>query len=264
MKKFLILLCSAAYLVACNNQAGTSESSSKDSSAEKNSVVNTAPASTKGSCGDIALFRKGTVIEGKTYDGSGQEVGGGTTTVQDVTTENGVMVSNVEIKGRSKTYGERAFHVKYICNGKSLSYDLASMMSSFNLSKTMKVEGDAIEFPFDISTGQTLPEASYTITMGMAGKNMVVKSTVKDRKVEGTEKITTEGGSWDCFKITSHIDASVSVDDKNLEKTMGEAMKKTMGDQYMSMWFAPGIGIIKMEMHQGDKLMMRSEMTSIK
>ncbi len=51
--------------------------------------------------------------------------------------------------------------------------------------------------------------------------------------------------------------------DERSKKVM-EEMKKKMGKNKMTFWYAPDVTIIKMEFYMGDKLITRSEVTGIK
>jgi hypothetical protein len=81
-----------------------------------------------------------------------------------------------------------------------------------------------------------------------SGMKQSVNMEIKDRKVEGQEKITTPAGSWDCFKISYHGKMKI--------KTMGIGVPVNLdGVEY----FAPGFGIVKTESKHGG-----TEITSIK
>src|SRR5262249_7706479 len=147
--------------------------------------------------------------ESANYDATGKEIGKGISTVKQVSSEGGITTSDVDMAYSSATVPASSVHIKYKCDGSNFSFDLASLMSNFNFGNNTKIEGTEIVFPLTLSSGQTLPDASYSMNMTVGTKNMSITSHVKDRKVEGLEKVTNAGGSWDCFKVTSKIEADM-------------------------------------------------------
>lgn len=68
----------------------------------------------------------------------------------------------------------------------------------------MEVEMDAseTEFPNSLEVGDELQDSKVTIKASMNGFSVMnMTSITKDRKVTGEEKITTEAGEFDTFKI---------------------------------------------------------------
>lgn len=259
MKKLFLSFFIAAIIVSCNNQEKSSaEITTADTKTDKSEAT-----TAKDGCGSIYLFKQGAVIESANYDGTGKELGKGTSTVTKVSSEGGITTSEVEMTYHSAA-NPGSVHIKYKCDGNNLSFDIASLMGNFNFGNNAKVEGTEIVFPLTLTDGQTLPDASYSMSMTVGTRTMNITSNIKERKVEGIEKVTTAGGSWDCFKVTSKIEAGIKMDGSEVEKRMAEAMKTQMGNKTMSMWFAPGVGIVKMEMYDNGKVSMRSEVTRIK
>jgi len=117
-------------------------------------------------------------------------------------------------------------------------------------------EGDNLEFPGDLSTGQTLPEASGKMTVQMTEGAMAMSTemdfTYANRKVEAKESIETPIGNIESFKISQTIITTISM--------MG--MNRT--SEYMSVsWMAPKYGMVKTESYnQKGKLIGYSLLTS--
>jgi hypothetical protein len=116
----------------------------------------------------------------------------------------------------------------------------------------MEVTMDAtdLDFPGDLSVGQTLKDGSITIkisSQGMAMMTMVVK--IYDRKVEAIEDITTPAGTFSCYKMTSTIES----------KTMFTIIAKTTD------WMAKNVGSVRSETYDKDgKLTGYMVLTSMK
>jgi hypothetical protein len=225
-------------------------------------------AESNAQCSRLALFHKGAVITGTTYDSSGKEISKSTTTVTDVKTDNGVNVSTVTmnmISGMSK--GGIPINVTYKCDGNNLYVDLGSMMGNFASTKNVKVVSKPMAFPINLSTGQTLPDADITVTMPRAGMNMTMTSMVRNRKVLGKETITTPAGTWTCYKVTSTIESKTDIDaTTDAGKKMQEVMKKsaTTSKTTAVMWFAPNFGIVRTIMYRDTQPETRSDVTAIK
>ncbi len=66
------------------------------------------------------------------------------------------------------------------------------------------IEGDNLEFPAKMSPGDQLKDGIIKLIVPeMSMMNMTTK--VYNRKVEAREKITTEAGTFDCYKITYDV-----------------------------------------------------------
>jgi hypothetical protein len=265
MKKLLLPFL-AIVSMSCNNQATTSAQSADAAvNTKTETITESKPATNSGGCASLVLFKKGAVVESASYDAAGKETSSSITTVTDVTGDGGDVVANIEMKTKSAVLGERVIHMQYKCDGQNLKMDLGSMLSNF--SPGTEIESvKPVEFPINISAGQMLQDASYTVHMKRGKMDMTITTTVKDRKVEAAESVTTAGGTWNCFKVTSVADASTTMAgaDPAMSQKIADAMKKQNGEQKMIMWFAPDFGIVKTEMYMGEKLISRTEVKSVK
>jgi hypothetical protein len=101
--------------------------------------------------------------------------------------------------------------------------------------------------------------------MTTAGKSRKITSHIKERKVEAKENITTPAGTFDCYRISSIVEAEVDMPEMDEEsKKIMEKVKQQMGKTKMIFWYSPETTIIKMELYMGEKLLSRSEVTGIK
>lgn len=242
-------------MISCNNQ---SDNSKENKVSEKTGAAeNTAT----GNCGTLILFKKGAVIEGTSYDATGKQTSTQTTTVTDVTNEGGMLVAKSSSVMNIST-GQKTMNLVYKCDGQNLYMDVNSMLQNFSALQHLKGDIKPIQFPINISVGQTLPEASYTVSMDRGAVKMDITASYKNRKVESKEMITTAAGSWNCYKVSSDIESNVDGIDEKTKKIM-EAVKDKM-KMGMIMWYTPELGIVRTEMYQNGKLNSRSEITGIK
>ncbi len=262
MKQVFFLLVAISTVTACNNQT---TNNGKTDSSPVTTTSSEAPSSVAmtGNCSSLYLFRKGTKIEAASYDAAGKEVSRQQSTVSDVSNDAGRTVATVEMKSSVGGKDEKTFTGKYSCDGKNLYADLTSLFASMD-KKGATVEGDPIIFPINLKEGEQLPEASYAITVNQGGRKMKITSFIKNRNIEGKEKITTSAGTFDCYKITADVEANVEMEGMDEKmKEMMENMKRTMPKQRFVMYFDPAVSIVKVEMYSGDKLTSRNEVVSI-
>jgi hypothetical protein len=254
MKK-IFSACLLFSLFACNNQ--------NSNSTEKKSTGNlvTADNASTGNCGSLILFKKGAVIEGTSYDANGKQTHQETTTVTDVSEEGGVLIATSSSLTNGAA-GEKTINLVYKCDGTNLFMDINAMLANF--AGMGKIKGDVkpVQFPINISEGQTLPEASYTISMDRGATKMDITSTIKNRTVGAKEKITTTAGTWDCYKVNNDLESDVQGLDEETKKIMDAVKDKTK--MSMVMWYTPELGVVRTDMYINGKLNSRSDITAIK
>ena len=111
----------------------------------------------------------------------------------------------------------------------------------------MKITGDMISLPADLSVGQSLPDAS----MDMEAEGPIaikMHSEMVNRKVEGQEKITTPAGAFDCFIIS-------------YDQSMKTIIKM---DSSCKQWLSKEAGMVRSEFYnKAGKLTGYQELTSL-
>ena len=65
----------------------------------------------------------------------------------------------------------------YKCDGKNMFMDLNAVMQNFTAMKDAKADVKTLSFPITMTEGETLPEASFTMSMDGGGKEMNIKTT---------------------------------------------------------------------------------------
>jgi len=120
-----------------------------------------------------------------------------------------------------------------------------------SLSRALKVQdymskGDIISLPSTLLVGGAVPDGKLSIKMG-AIKGTI---TVTDRKVIAYENISTQAGSFMCYKIT----------ERQISKTAGLSFEHNLVT-----WYCKGIGCVKQICYdKKGKLINTIELVSIK
>lgn len=116
----------------------------------------------------------------------------------------------------------------------------------------MKISVDSkdIEYPETLQVGQTLPDATLTISTTSKGKKKIAYVVkVSNRKVVSNETVTVPIGTFDCFKITYDLEIKTTT---NVKYSVNEFM-------------AEGVGQIKSETYtKKGKLQSTSQLTELK
>jgi hypothetical protein len=250
----------AVLVAGCNSSEGSKNSLAQDSTA----ITERKSAGSPVACTNMILFQSGAEMNAKSYDAAGKELSSMHTKVQEVKDENGMTVAYVEASDTSNAKHIINMKYNYKCDGKSIYVDIASMMRSAVQEKDANFEASLMEYPIDVTAGETLPDASGTMAMEKGGKKMTMKYYYKDRKVEAKESITTPAGTWDCFRISNRVEMEIDfpgLDEK--AKKMMQSMTNQMKTTGIT-WFSPDFGIVKMELYQNGKLQSRNEIVSVK
>ncbi len=114
----------------------------------------------------------------------------------------------------------------------------------------IKVTGNDMQLPTNISPGQTLPDANIDMEMKMGIMNMKMGAQVTDRKLETIEDVTVPAGTFKAYKFTSNVTATA----------LGINMKTQNTD-----WYAKGIGMVKSETYnKKGKLASSTELIELK
>lgn len=251
----------AVLVTACNNTDGTKASIASDSTA---ATEERATGNSSG-CNNLIFFQNGAEIYAKSYNEAGKVISSMHTKIMDVIKEEeGMMVAYVEASDTSNGNHVLDMKYNYKCDGKSIYFDLASMMRSTAQDQDAKFEGSQIEYPIAVKAGETLPDANGVMSMEKGGRKMTMKYHYKERKVDGKEKVTTPAGTWNCYKISNVVEVEMDfpgLDEK--AKKMMQTMTKQMKTTGIT-WFSPDFGIVKMELYQNGKLQSRNEIVAVK
>ena len=119
---------------------------------------------------------------------------------------------------------------------------------------TGKLDEAYVEYPAVMTEGMQLPDAIFDMEVTTAGAPGVARIEMTNRKVEGKEKVTSEAGSWDAYKITYDAEMKMRIAGIGVPMTM-----KT------TEWFVPGFGVVKSESYnKKGKLRGKTLLTGLK
>jgi hypothetical protein len=218
MEKFAIITFIAASLLL------TSTTSGAQTSACENSYF---------------AFKEGVSMELTHYDKKGKPTAITKQKVLEVSDVADGFKATIEMENTDEK-GKRPSNNNYdiTCKGNSVFVDMRSMIrpeSSYAANQPdMEVEitGDAMEFPMELTPGQTLPDGSMEMKTSLNGmKIMGIKLSITNRKVAGTETITTPAGTFECIKMTQ---------DTDMQAILKMNVKSVT-------WYAKGVGMVKTE-----------------
>ena len=261
--KIIIPAALAFFILACTNQPA-SENGIKKTAAGAGKEMKDNESSNGGGCGNTLMFRQGTVVSSATYNGEGKLTNKQTSVVKKVYNQGAMTISEMEMKSTDdKGANEKTSSAIYKCDGKKFYVDLSNYLSDGK--QRSKIETSGMDFPYDPSVGDVLPDVSYSVKLNMAGRESIIKSRITERKVEAKESITTPAGTFECYRISSVIESErdmSGMDQK--QKEIMEKVQKQMGKPKMIFWYAPNVTIIKMEYYIAGKVAVRHEITAIR
>ncbi|MCX2678923.1 hypothetical protein OOZ15_03130 [Galbibacter sp. EGI 63066] len=211
-----------------NSFCGTADLVNKRLSIAKNSQNN---------CSKYYPFNEGHVSEYEMFNKKGKTDGTMRYTVSNVSNSDRNSTATIVSEIFDKN-GESVLSSEFDmnCNGSMVSMNFKSLMNANMMQQFQngeaEITGTNIELPNSLSEGQILPDANIDIKMNMAGLNMNMTTEISNRKVVGTETITTSAGTFDCMVITqSSSGKMMMVKFDNIQKT----------------WLAKGVGMVKSE-----------------
>ncbi len=189
---------------------------------------------------DCTLFYPesiGTLREMTNYDKKDRVTGRVHQTISDKSTSGGNISMDVEtVIYDDKDEEINRSKVEVGCETGVFKVDMSDYVGEMlDAYREMEVEmkGDNLQFPPGMSEGDELPEGNINIQVSSSGIKMVdMDITIKNRKVEGKEEISTSAGSFDCFKISYDMEAKTNMFTVN-----------TSGVE----WIAEGVGVVKTE-----------------
>jgi len=116
-----------------------------------------------------------------------------------------VEVEMETLNSKGKSEATQKYTMK--CNGNEYLVDAAAFIAQDQFKSlegfNMTFKSEDVVYPGQLSEGQTLKNASLNGTGNMNGIPVTFDLYITDRKVGGKEKITTEAGEFDAFKITA-------------------------------------------------------------
>ncbi|MEL7118652.1 MAG: hypothetical protein AAFO07_04405 [Bacteroidota bacterium] len=194
-------------------------------------------------CESYYPFKENTELHYDVFNGKGKSEGSSIQKISDIKTIDGGFVATVNFettdkKGKKTSTGD--FEIQ--CKNNVFSMDVESMLppemsSMFEGQKAeMTVEGDGFSMAENPKVGQTFPDTENTVSFKMGVMNMNLKINYSEHKVEAKESITTEAGTFDCFRISYVADFKMSISKSKIKVVN---------------WYTNGIGVVKSESYNG-------------
>lgn len=196
-----------------------------------------------------------TQMEYKQFDKKGNPTSSSIQKITDVKkTGNGyvIEVASEAFDSKGKSIGKTNLTAR--CEAGIYFIDMKNLMGQQSMEAykdyEMKIEGGSLELPSNMKAGDLLKDGSMKITFSSNGTSIMNMSiAVTNRKVIGTESLTTPAGTFECYKISYDVATKMMIN------------VKTKATE----WYAKGTGLIKSETYSTDgKLLGSSVLTSIK
>ncbi len=179
----------------------------------------------------------GSVREMKSYTAKDKYTG---KMVQEVLSKN-VTGKNVDITVRTTVYDDKdaqtgSHDIQVRCENGVFKIDMTDYLSGLlQAYQSMEVEmkGDNLTIPASLNVGESLPDATAEIIVRSGGLQIMdMTVTIMNRKVEAREKMTTDAGTFDCYKMSYDVDSKtrlIHMTTKTVE------------------WMAGDVGVVKSE-----------------
>jgi hypothetical protein len=145
-------------------------------------------------------------------------------------------------------------NLTYECKNGVFSFDMQNMLDPKTMAayKDMQVSITAtnLETPGKLTAGQTLKDGSLLMKVSNQGMTLMnMTTTIKNRKVEAIEKITTAAGTFECYKI------SYDIESKMMFTITGKGID----------WISENIGVVRSESYDSKgKLLTYNVLSSLK
>ncbi len=152
-------------------------------------------------------FKEGTRLYMQNFDGNNKLQGKSETYIKKVDKTSTGYKAVVEMKvydKDNKVLSEGEYGME--CDNGTVKMDLSSLVPTKSLmafgNMEIKMEMKEMEIPPDLHPGQKLKDASLTLSTVNSPIQISMQIDMKNRVVEGKEKIETPAGSFDCYKLT--------------------------------------------------------------
>jgi len=209
---------------------------------------------------DAAVFlKKGSVLEYTSFNKKGKEDSKTIHKTIDITEEAGKFTADVTSTVIDKK-GKEAITMDYqaTCENGLFSIDMSRFFDAAQLQQyegkdnfDFEIKGNALEFPGEMKPGTELNDGNFTVKVNSNNFTLITMSfDITNRKVVGTEKITTKAGTFDCQKVTFDFNSKAGI-----IKVRGSGVE----------WYLDNKVVVRSESYnKKGKLLGYSELTSMK
>ena len=213
-------------------------------------------------CNATLFLKEGAILEYTDYNKKGKKESTSTHKTLTVAEKENKLIARIEVT-LQEVKKKEPFSMEYnaYCENGIFSLDMLRYfdMSKLSQYKTkdntegfdMKIEGDILSFPVNITEGDELNDGSFTIKIGNSDFTLITMLTnITNRKVHAKETITTPAGTFECYKVTFDFDSKFGI-----IKIRGSGVE----------WYQDDKVLVKSESYnKKGKLIRYSEITSIK
>jgi hypothetical protein len=205
-------------------------------------------------CVSYLPMKQGAIWETQHFDAKNKLSSTVKSQVKDKTTNGSSIKLQIESEtfdSKGKTLGKNKYDAG--CDNGVFYLDMRGNIDQNGMSnfKDMQVtiNADNLDFPANPQPGQTLKSGKFQLEAQMPGMPGGFKMTVEvfNRKVDGTESITTPAGTFDCVKMTYDM------------KTFMMVEVITKGVE----WYAKDVGLVKSETYDAKGKLMASSLLSV-
>src|SRR5882724_319599 len=196
-------------------------------------------------CKNYLFLQKNKTIEMTIYNKKGEPNGKQVYLVSDVSSTGGVTtgaLASEMFDKKGKSMAKASSKIK--CAGGVMMINMKMMLpqqQSEQFSKAdAKVDDAYLEYPVNLQPDAELKDGTFTMEMNNSGMQQTLTMVISNRKVEAKESVTTDAGTWECYKISYKCKMNIKTGfigiPINFEGTE---------------WYAPSFGVVKSQSKYG-------------
>ncbi len=170
-------------------------------------------------CNAALFLKKGSELEYTSYTKKGKEDGKSIHKTTEVTESDGKFTADIKTTVIDKK-GKEAMTLDYqaVCKDGLFSVDMSRFFNSAQLAQydaediKLEMDGNVLEFPADMTSETELNDGNFTVRVNKGDFTIITMTfDVTNRKVVGTEKITTKAGTFECQKVTFDFESKAGI-----------------------------------------------------
>ena len=209
-------------------------------------------------CNAALFLKEGSVLEYTSFTKKGKEDGKTIHETIAVKEEDGKFTADIKSKViDDKDKDAMTIDYQAVCENGLFSVDMSRFFNSAQLQQydaedfKLEMDGNVLEFPANMTTATELNDGNFTVRVNKDDFTIITMTfDITNRKVVGTEKITTKAGTFDCQKVTFDFNSKMG-----FIKVQGSGVE----------WYLQDKVIVKSESYnKKGKLLGYFELTSMK
>lgn len=205
---------------------------------------------------DFLILNKGTLLEYTQFDKKGKETSKSTHLTENSSSKNGEIIALIKMTTTDKKDETFSSEYKVSCTQDIITIDMIRFFDNNQISGyygddfTVEMQGDLLEFPYEMTAGTDLNDGSITVkVLNNDVKIVTVTMDITNRKVLGNETITTSAGTFECVKLSYDFESKIG-----FIKVKGSGLE----------WYSKDRAIVKSESYnKKGKLTGSQELTKI-